>query len=373
MPKKIVVLGAGRVGSAISRDLSSSYRVTAVDSSEASLGDLASHKGIKTIVADISEISDWNRFLDDCDLVISAVPGCLGYEVLRHIIEAGKNTVDIAFSPEDPFGLDRLTREKGVTAVVDCGVAPGMSNIILGHHHARMDVRNFVCYVGGLPFEREWPWQYKAVFSPIDVIEEYIRPARYIRNGEIVISEALSDPELIEFDKIGLLEAWNSDGLRTLIKTIDIPHMIEKTLRYPGTIEYLRVLRESGFFSHEEMDVKGQKIRPVDLTAKLLLPMWQLKKGDRDFTIMRIEIEGIKDGKEIKVSYKLFDEYDDKTGTLSMARTTGYTAAAVADLMLKGKFNRPGICPPEYIGAESGMLEAVLNYLEERGVVYKSK
>jgi saccharopine dehydrogenase-like NADP-dependent oxidoreductase len=222
-----------------------------------------------------------------------------------------------------------------------------------------------------LPFKREWPWEYKAVFSPIDVIEEYIRPARFIQNGEMVIREALSDPELIQFAKTGTLEAWNSDGLRTLMTTIRIPDMIEKTLRYPGTIEYLRVLRESGFFSYEEVEVNGHPVRPIDLTSRLLFPKWKLKEGERDFTIMRIMIEGEKDGKEVQIGYDLFDEYDDSTHTLSMARTTGYTATAVADLMLKGQFKKPGICPPEYIGMEPGKLEAVLGYLKERGVIYR--
>ena len=131
-----------------------------------------------------------------------------------------------------------------------------MGNVIFGHHDRSMKISDYECLVGGLPVKREWPYEYQAVFSPIDVIEEYIRPARYIQNKKLIIKEALSETELIEFEEIGTLESWNSDGLRSLIKTMPhVPNMIEKTLRYPGCVEYLKVLRASGFFSYEEIEV----------------------------------------------------------------------------------------------------------------------
>ena len=137
---------------------------------------------------------------------------------------------------------------------MDCGVAPGMGNIIFGHHNESMEISDYECLVGGLPIKREWPYEYQAVFSPIDVIEEYIRPARYVQNKKIIVREALSDTELVDFDEIGTLESWNSDGLRSLIKTMShVPNMIEKTLRYPGCVEYLKVLRETGFFAIKKL------------------------------------------------------------------------------------------------------------------------
>jgi saccharopine dehydrogenase-like NADP-dependent oxidoreductase len=148
-----------------------------------------------------------------------------------------------------------------------------------------------------------------------------------------------------------------------------IPNMIEKTLRYPGTIEYLRVLRETGFFSYEEVDIKGTKIRPIDLTAKLLFPKWKLKEGQEDFTVMRLTIKG--EGKTIV--YDLFDKYDNKTKTISMARTTGYTATAALNMLADGKFSRKGICPPEYIGENEECFNYILKYLKDRNVIYKIK
>jgi lysine 6-dehydrogenase len=282
--------------------------------------------------------------------------------------------VDISFFPEDPFHLDELAKKHNVTTVTDCGVAPGMGNIILGYHNKRMKIDSYECLVGGLPVVREWPYEYKAVFSPIDVIEEYIRPARYVQNGALVIKEALSDPELIHFEGVGTLESWNSDGLRSLIKTMPgIPDMIEKTLRYPGCIEYLRVLRETGFFSYEALDINGVKIRPIDVTAKLLFPKWKLKPGEEEFTVMRIRIRGEEDGRAKSYEYNLLDRTDKATQTLSMARTTGYTCTAAANLILGGQFTRKGICPPEYLGEEEAHFNFIIDYLRKRGVHYSVK
>lgn len=371
MSKKIIVLGAGLVGSAIAIDLHKNAEVASVDLNSGALDKLKEH-GIKTIQANLGEEDGAiQKLVKDYDLVIGAVPGFMGYKTVEQVILAGKDMVDISFFPEDPFGLDELAKKHGVTIVTDCGVAPGMGNIILGHHDINMTIKRYECLVGGLPVSREWPWEYKAVFSPIDVIEEYIRPARYVQNGHTIVREALSDAELVEFKGIGTLESWNSDGLRSLIKTMShIPDMIEKNLRYPGCIEYLRVLRAGGFFSYDEIEVNGQRIRPIDVTAKLLFPQWKLKPGEEDFTVMRIIIEGEEGGKPVSYTYMLTDRFDRATNTISMARTTGYTCTAVAHLVLNGSFTKHGINPPEYVGQHAGCFEFVKNYLEERGVVY---
>lgn len=369
--KKVIVLGAGLVGKAMALDLSKNFDVTSADVNEEALASLAQHD-IRTQKLDFSNLKLLAQTIQPFDLVIGAVPGFMGFNTVKTVIEAGKNMVDISFFPEDPFLLDDLAKKHNVTIVTDCGVAPGMGNIILGYHNKRMAVKAYECLVGGLPVVREWPYEYKAVFSPIDVIEEYVRPARYVQSGEIVTKEALSDSELIKFEGVGTLESWNSDGLRSLIKTMpNIPNMIEKTLRYPGNIEYLRVLRESGFFSYEEIDVKGQKVRPIDLTAKLLFPKWKLKPGEEEFTVMRIRISGNEDGVRKNYEYNLLDRTDKSTGTLSMARTTGYTCTAAAHLVADGKFNRIGICPPEYLGEDEKNFEFIRQYLKDRHVNYQ--
>ena len=371
MKKKIIVLGAGLVGKAMAIDLAKSFDVTSADIQPDALKAVAYH-GVNTQQVDLSDPGRLSSIVQPFDLVVGAVPGFMGLQTVRTVIEAGKNMVDISFFPEDPFQLDEPAKKKNVTVVTDCGVAPGMGNIILGYHSHRMKIHAYECLVGGLPVVREWPYEYKAVFSPIDVIEEYLRPARYVQNGAVVVKEALSDPELVHFDGVGTLESWNSDGLRSLIKTMPgIPNMIEKTLRYPGCVEYLRVLRESGFFSYEEVEIKGVKIRPVDVTAKLLFPKWKLKPGEEEFTVMRIRIEGQESGKSKSYEYNLLDRTNKTTDTLSMARTTGYTCTAVANLVLDGKFSRKGICPPEYLGEEDSNFQFIRDYLDDRGVVYR--
>lgn len=372
MQKKIIVLGAGLVGSAIAIDLSKNYKVTSVDLNPDSFTKFKNNPNISTVQADLNDTIIIKTLIKDFDFVIGAVPGFMGYQTMKAVIETGKNMVDISFMQEDFLELDGLAKKHKVNVVADCGVAPGMGNIILGYHYKNMQVKSYECLVGGLPVIREWPYEYKAVFSPIDVIEEYTRPARYIQNHEMITKKALSDPELIHFDGIGTLESWNSDGLRSLMQTMkEIPDMIEKTLRYPGCIEYLRVLRESGFFSYNEIDVNGTKIRPIDVTSKLLFPKWKLKEGEEDFTIMRIVIEGIENGESKKYQYNLLDKFNRETNTISMARTTGYTCTAVANLMLDGRFSTIGVSAPETVGIGEGNLTYVLKYLEERGVEYR--
>lgn len=370
---KVLVLGSGLIGRPMAIDLANekSFDVTVADLSKNNLDKIPSVLPIKKVQIDISNQKELSSLLKDYDIVLNAVPGFMGFNTLKEIIKSKKNVVDIAFFPEDPFELDELAKNNNVTAVVDCGVAPGMSNILCGYAYSILDkTETILIYVGGLPVVREYPYEYKAGFSPIDVIEEYTRPARYIENGKLVIRPALSDPEFLNFDEVGTLEAFNSDGLRTLADTLNAPNMKEKTLRYPGHIEKMRMLRESGFFSQEEIEVNGNKIKPIDLTYKLLFPMWELKEGDEEFTVMKIIVEGEKDKKKIRCTYNLLDRHDKKTNTHSMARTTGYTATIVLRLIANGLFDRKGICPPEYIGQKPDCVDFVLNGLKERGVIY---
>lgn len=372
MKKKVTVLGAGMVGRTLAIDLAKQYDVTSADISEQNLKLVRKAAKVKTAEADLSSAEEIQKVIAHADLVIGAVPGFMGFNMLKAVLNAKKNIVDISFFPEDPFRLDLLARQNKVTAVVDCGVAPGMDNIILGYHYKRMKVSRFVCMVGGLPAERKLPWQYKAPFSPIDVIEEYTRPARLVEKSEIVTKPALSEPEFINFDGVGTLEAFNTDGLRTLL-TMDIPDMAEKTLRYPGHIDLMKIFRDAGFFSSDEIDLKGTKVRPVDVTSKILFPQWKYEEGEEDFTVMRVIVEGEEKDKKKRYTYDLFDRYNHETKTSSMARTTGYTATAAANLLLNGQYKKEGIISPEMLGEENGCFDFILSYLKYRGVNYKVK
>jgi len=365
--KKIIVLGAGLVGRTIAIELSKDYQVTAVDTNPVRLKELKNRK-IKTFKADLSFESEIKKVVKNYDLVICALPGFMGFKALKSIINSGKNVVDISFFPEDPFLLDEPAKKKDVTAIVDCGVAPGFANIVLGYHNKRMKISNYKCLVGGLPYKRDWPFEYKAFFSPIDVIEEYTRTARIVVDGKIVEKPALSDPEIINFKEVGDLEAFNTDGLRSLLKTMKIPNMIEKTMRYPGHIDLMKIFREVGLFNEKEIEVNGKKIKPVDLTAKLLFPFWSPDKGEKDFTVLDILIEGNENGKKTSHHYYVFDEYDPREDNSSMSRTTGFTCCAAARYFLEHNYQRKGICPPEYLGEEETCFKFILAYLRDSGI-----
>jgi saccharopine dehydrogenase-like NADP-dependent oxidoreductase len=369
---RITVLGAGLVGRAIALDLQNedSIQVTSIDRSKDALAQMG--PGVKTINADLSDVTSISLLIADADLVVCAVPGFMGFETLRSILEAGKNVVDISFFPENALDLDELAIDRDVIAVVDCGVAPGLCNVQAGYVDRLLDrTDSYICYVGGLPVVRKWPYEYRAVFSPIDVLQEYTRPARYVVQGELVVREALSDIELHDFPGVGTLESFNTDGLRSLIHTMDIPDMKEKTLRYPGHANLMRIFRESGFFDEREVEVGSERVRPIDLTSQLLFREWRLEGDEIDLTVMKVILEGSNGGKQLRYTYDLLDFRDTETGIHSMARTTGYTATLVVRLVLDGLFSRKGISPPERLGQTPLCYETLLKGYDERGISIK--
>ena len=372
---KITVLGAGLIGSAIALDLAqdADLDVFSVNLSQERLDKVTAKAPvtapITTVQADLRALDDYSSLLADSDQVVLAVPGFMGFESLKKVIEAGKNVVDISFFPEDPFSLDDLAKGKGVTAVVDCGVAPGLSNIIAGYVETRLDrVERYICYVGGLPLVREWPYEYKAVFSPIDVLEEYTRPARYVEYGREVVRPALTDIELLDFPGVGTLEAFNTDGLRSLAVTLEAPFMKEKTLRYPGHANLMRIFRDSGFFGEEPVEVRGESVMPIELTSKLLFDQWKLGEGESDITVFEVTMTGEGDGASKQYSYTMLDTYDPASDTTSMARTTGYTCSIVTRQVVSGLFTQKGICPPEYVGRTPGCWDHLLDGYAKRNI-----
>jgi len=370
---KVIVLGAGMVGSAMAIDMTKKHQVTLTDLSEDVLSRTKQKCGdLTTQVLDVTNKQDLQQTIKTYDLVINAVPGFLGFETLKAIIEADMNVIDIAFFPENALELDELAKKHNVTAIVDCGVAPGMDNVILGYYNEIMKLTDFECLVGGLPKIKKWPFYYKAPFSPIDVIEEYTRPARYVEHGEVVIREPLTDCEYVEFDQVGTLESFNSDGLRSIIYTMPhIPNMKEKTLRYPGHVEFVKVLKESGFFDTTTMEMDGKEITPLDFTSKILFKEWKLGETEEEITVLRVTLKGQNaKGVTEEVVYSMHDEYCRETEASSMARTTGYTATAAANLFLEGLFREKGVFPPELVGKHKTCFDYFLSYLKERNIHY---
>jgi saccharopine dehydrogenase-like NADP-dependent oxidoreductase len=366
----IVVLGGGRVGSAIVRDLTAvdDYSVTIADVDPVAV-DRLMEDGADGMCIDLSIPANVARAIDHADLVVGAVPGFMGYRTVELVLDAGKPVVDISFFPEDAFGLKEKAEEAGVPCLVDCGIAPGLSNLVLGRLEEALDeTHSFKCLVGGLPVERNWPWDYKAPFSPADVLEEYTRPARFRHRGEEVVVPALTDRELVPFPGLGTLEAFATDGLRSLLSTCSTPNMVEKTLRYPGHAELMAIFRDAGFFSRQPIQAASGQVRPLDVTSALLFDQWQFEEGEPDLTVMRMEIEGTKDGHRVRHVYNILDYYDPETETSSMARTTGYMCTAMVNVIASGLWKEPGVAPPEIVGRREDCFEAVLKHLDARDV-----
>jgi len=374
--KRVTILGGGMVGEAIAWDLhrGGDLAVTVADRQPEVLARIAARHGVGTVVADLGDPAAITRLAAEADLVVGALPGFLGLQSMRAVIEAGKPCCDISFLAEDPSSLDALARERGVTVVYDAGVSPGMSNVLIGWAVTQLDACERVeIRVGGLPEVRRWPFEFKVGFSPVDLIEEYVRPARFVEHGREVVREALSEPELMDFPGVGTLEAFNTDGLRSLARTLPgVPFMREKTLRYPGHIELMRVFRDTGLFSREAIQVGDQRVRPIDVTAALLFPKLTYAEGEVDLTVMRVVVEGTRAGKPARYRWDLHDRYDAATGFRSMSRTTGFTASVLARLLLDRHFERPGVHPPEIPGREPGIADTMLRELGARGVHYRA-
>ena len=369
---KIALLGAGMVGRTMAIDLCKKYDVTSFDVSDHALRVLTSKEpSIKTIKADLTNYPGYEKMLAGFDFVITAVPGFMGYSTLEAVIRAKKNVADISFFPENALDLDTLAKQNNVTAIVDCGVAPGMSNYVLGYHNEKMKITSFECMVGGLPVNRVKPFEYKAPFSPIDVIEEYTRPARMMENGHIVTKAALTEPELIDFPKAGTLESFNTDGLRSILYTMaHIPNMKEKTLRYPGHIDLIKAMMKGGFFNTNKISINGTEFSPLEFSSAILMDQWKSKPDEEEFTIMNIKVSGLQNGQPVTFIYDLFDTTDTVTQTSSMSRTTGYTCNATLHLIINNLFTEKGVFPPELVGKHENCFEFIMQYLKERNVIY---
>ncbi|HAW95371.1 MAG: saccharopine dehydrogenase [Phycisphaerae bacterium] len=372
---KAVILGCGKVGSVMARDLAETegWEVLAVDPSEDALTQVSGRPGIETRVADCSDQTIVSELAEAHDIVIGALPSFLGYAAMESVIRTGTSMCDISFMTDEFRDLKDLAIEHECTVIADCGVAPGMSNILSAWGVSKLDRADMVeILVGGLPRERHLPWEYKAGFSPYDVIEEYVRPSRVVENGKIVIKEALTEPEPVTFDGVGTLEAFNTDGLRSLVDTLDVPNMREKTMRYPGHIDLVRAMRDTGLFDEEPIEVDGVMVRPRALVAKLLFPKWTFEPFEEDLTVMRVTVEGELDGIDTRMRWDLLDRLDPQTGFTSMSRTTGFTATVVAAMIMEGSLTPRGVFAPEEIATEEGFLDRLMEGLARRGVNYEA-
>lgn len=370
---RIITLGCGKIGAVLARDFSESVEgaeVVLADRSEERAKEAAAGiKGAEWVVADTSDFSKLVDTLKEFDLVLGALPGDYGFRALEAAVEAGVDVVDVSYTPENPLDLDAAARDAGITIIPDCGVAPGLSSILVGCASSKLDrVRAAHIMVGGIPESPVPPLGYTITWSAEGLIDEYVRDVSIVEGGRVVQVPALSGLEEMEFPGVGTLEAFYTDGLRTLVESLPgVESMYEKTLRYPGHVEKVRLLRELGFFDDEALLVEGDQVSPRLLTARLLERSLRMPDVG-DLLAMIIEVKGEAGGEEAGYKYYVLDRFDREKGVTAMARTTAYTASIVAGMLAKGVIEEKGVIPPERLGMNEAVAGRLLSELKKRGV-----
>jgi len=362
----VYILGGGTVGTAVVHFLSTHPKdisITVVDINEKNLLKLK-NIGVNAIKASILEEEIWDKISKEADLIVDTLPSKLGIFVFKRAVNLGINIVDVTYMKENPFVLDNQARKKEVIAVPDAGVAPGLSNLIVGHAISEIEeVESVKIYVGGLPKRPIGPLKYCITWSAFDLLEEYTRPARIKINGKIIEVDPLSRVEKIKISGYGEFEAFYTDGLRTLLHTVDVPNMEEKTLRYIGHLDIFKKLRELNLLDDQKIELKGCEISPKEFLAKLLEQNFRCRKI-ADILIMEIIIEGERESRR----FVIYDEFDDKTGLTAMSRTTGFTAGIVAQKILENKIRMKGIVTLEEIGMNKNLYHTIIDKLREQGI-----
>ncbi len=374
---KILIVGCGKVGSEIARDLAGSDEVDSVVAMDASSQNLELlRKGVRrklqTVKLSMSQKTRFRNLLEKVDLVCGALPGRLGFDLMTETVKAGRDTVDISYTPRDAFLLQSKAKEVGCRVVPQCGVAPGFTNMCVGDASRRLDqMKSVEVFVGGLPEKPEPPLNYRIVFSLEDVVNEYSRSVQVIERGKRKRVEALSGRGLTSFPGVGKLEYFLTDGLGSLPRSYPkTREMHEFTLRYPGHADMMSTLQVLGFFERKPVRVGGVVVEPRQLSTELL--RGAMSKGStEDFLALRVDVKGISGGRRIHLRYQLLDHYDRKSGVSAMARTTAYPCTSAALLLGRGEIKETGIITPEKIAQDPRLFRYVLDRLGKRGVKVK--
>lgn len=369
---KVLVVGAGKVGSTIARDLATSAEVDSVKVADASRENLRQLKTSKSRIHTVRlDVAQDRKLVDEVrkvDLVCGALPGRLGFGLLTEVVRLRCDIVDISYTPEDPFKLDALARQNDRVVVPQCGVAPGLSNMCVGDAARQLgNLSSVRIYVGGLPKRPVPPLNYRIVFSLEDVINEYSRPVNVIMNGRKKQVEPLTGRGMLNFPGVGRLEYFLTDGLGSLPRTFPgVREMYELTLRYPGHAAMMETLRILGFFGQDNLSVNGSPVQPRRVSLELLKPLMS-QGSPEDLLALKADIVG--SGKNPRIlTYKILDFYDGKQHVSAMSRTTAYPCTSVALLVGTGKLRMKGVVPPEKIAQDKTLFDYIVSYIRERGV-----
>jgi len=357
---RMLVLGAGLQGSACAYDLLQNPKVTQVRLADIHLDHLpdflAPYSGERLIPTplDVRDRTAVLAVMRECDAVMSAIPYYFNLQMAECAVEAGVHFCDLGGNTEIVFQQKELmakAKAKGITVVPDCGVAPGMVNILAQYGIEQMDsVDSVRIYVGGLPQQPEPPLNYQIVYSLEGVLDYYTTLSWVVRDGKRAQVTALSERETMDFPKpAGELEAFHTaGGLSTMAWRYEgkIPTMEYKTLRYPGHAEKMEVIRELGLLDLEPVDVKGHKVAPRDVFVSVVGPKLTKPTG-KDLLVLRVEVKGKKGGKPATRRFDLIDKYDEKHGISAMMRTTGYSLSITGQFQASGEVTPPGVWTPD--------------------------
>ena len=377
---RMLVLGAGLQGSACAYDLLQNPNVTEVrlaDLNISHLPDFLNEFSGKRLIPTPLDVRDKDAVLAvmrESKATMSAIPYYFNLGLARLAVQAGTNYCDLGGNTEIVFQqkeLDAEARKAKVTIVPDCGLAPGMVNILAQYGIQQLDdVQSVKIFVGGLPQQPEGPLGYQIVYSLEGVLDYYTTLSWIVRNGKREQVKALSEREPVIFPKpVGELEAFHTaGGLSTMAWRYEgtIPSMEYKTLRYPGHAHIMEAIRELGLLDLAPIDVKGMKVVPRDVTVAAMGPRLTKPKG-RDLVALRVEVEGTKGGAPKKLGWELLDYYDESRGISAMMRTTGYSLSITGQMQANGELETGVHTPDECIPAGKYISE-----LAKRGVMIKA-
>jgi len=376
---RMLVLGAGLQGSACTYDLLQNPNVTEVrlaDLNVSHLPDFLNEYSGKRLIPTPLDVRDREAVLAlmrEAKATMSAIPYYFNLDLARLAVQAGTNFCDLGGNTEIVFQqkeLDADARKAKVTIVPDCGLAPGMVNILAQYGISQLDdVKTVKIFVGGLPQQPEGPLGYQIVYSLEGVLDYYTTLSWIVRNGKREQVKALSEREPVMFPKpVGELEAFHTaGGLSTMAWRYEgkIPSMEYKTLRYPGHAHIMEAIRELGLLELTPIDVKGTKVVPRDVIVAAMGPRLTKPKG-RDLVALRVVVEGTKSGVAKTLGWELLDYYDESRGISAMMRTTGYSLSITGQMQANGELETGVYTPDECIPAKKYIAE-----LAKRGVMIR--
>ena len=378
---KMLVLGAGLQGCATAFDLLQNPSVTQVTIADLHPEQLASfldpYKGtdrLKAVKLDVTDLPAVTALMRGHVAVMSAIPYYFNAPMAGCAVEAGCHCADLGGNTEIVFEQKKLhaaAAAKGLSVIPDCGLAPGMVNILAAEGIRRLDKAEKVkIYVGGLPRHPEPPLNYQIVYSLEGALDYYTTTSWILRGGKRTPVEALSELEPVVFpEPVGTLEAFHTaGGVSTMPFSYEgkVDVLEYKTLRYPGHVAIMKPIRELGLLGNDPIDVKGVQVRPRDVFIAAATPVLKKPKAE-DLVALRVEASGLKDGKPAKVVWQLVDHKDTARNISAMMRTTGYSLAITGLMQADGRVTRKGVLTPD----EAMPFQPYVDELARRGVVIR--